>query len=411
MNQKPGFDPLEALAEARHEFGEHGGVNLSIEASTTFTVMHPEMMPELFSGHSGPAQGCYLYGRHFNPTVYRLGEQMAALEGTEAAYCTSSGMGAVSAAVLQLCSQGDHAVVSGTVYGGTFALFRHFLPERVGLAASFVDVTDHAAVERAFTARTRLLYVETLSNPTLVVANLPALAAIAHRHGAKLVVDNTFCPLVVTPSRHGADVVVHSLTKYISGGSDIIAGAICGTREFILELMDVNHGALMLLGPTMDPRIAFELGLRIPHLGLRMAEHGRRALTIAQRLLERGLAVRYPGLPGHPQHGILSALANPGFGFGGIIALDLGDVHQANRLIEALQNEVRFGYIAVSLGYFDTLMSVSAQSTSSELSPEEQQRAGISPALVRLSIGFTGTLEQRWSQLEAALVSVGLVRR
>lgn len=408
MKPRTDFDPLEALAAQRHEFGEHGGVNLSIEASTTFTVMHPEMMPELFSGHSGPEQGCYLYGRHFNPTVFRLGEQMAAMEGTEAAYCTSSGMGAVSAAVLQLCSHGDHAVVSGTVYGGTFALFRHFFPERAGLSATFVDVTDLAAVERAFTDRTRLLYVETLSNPTLVVADLPALAAIAHRHGAKLVVDNTFCPMVVTPARHGADVVVHSLTKYVSGASDIIAGAICGTMEFIKALMDVNHGALMLLGPTMDPRIAFELGLRIPHLGLRMAEHGRRALLFAERLSERGLAVRYPGLPSHPQHETMKRLANDGYGFGGIVALDLGHVAQANRLIEALQNEVRFGYIAVSLGYFDTLMSVSAQSTSSELSAEEQRRAGISPALVRLSIGFTGSIEQRWSQLETALVSAGL---
>ena len=408
MSGTADFDPQEALANARHEFGEHGGVNLSIEASTTFTVMHPEMMPELFAGHSGPAQGCYLYGRHFNPTVYRLGEQMAALEGTEAAYCTSSGMGAVSAAVLQLCAQGDHAVVSGTVYGGTFALFRNFLSERMGLSTTFVDVTDHSAIERAFTPRTRLLYVETLSNPTLVVAELPKLAALAHRHGAKLVVDNTFCPLVVSPARLGADVVVHSLTKYISGASDIIAGAVCGTGDFIRSLMDLNHGALMLLGPTMDPRVAFELGLRIPHLGLRMSEHGRRALVIAQRLSERGLSVRYPGLASHPQHAVMKALTNPGFGFGGSVALDLRDVALANRLIEALQNEVRFGYIAVSLGYFDTLMSVSAQSTSSELSADEQQRAGISPALVRLSIGITGSLEQRWKQLETALKLVGL---
>ena len=186
------FDPIESFARMRHEFGEHGGVNMSIESSTTFTVMTADTMPEMFQGRHGPEGGCYLYGRHFNPTVYVLGKQIASLEGAEDGYCTSSGMGAVATTLLQICDHGDHVVSSNTVYGGTFALLKEFLPAKAGLQVSFVDATDLAAVEAAFTPRTRALYVETISNPTLRVADIPALAEIAHRHGAKLVVDNTF---------------------------------------------------------------------------------------------------------------------------------------------------------------------------------------------------------------------------
>jgi methionine-gamma-lyase len=397
----PRFDPLESMADARHEFGEHGGVNMSIEASTTFTVLKPGTMPEIFHGLLGPEQGCYLYGRHFNPTVYVLSRMLAALEGTEAAYSTASGMGAIAATAMQLCEHGDHAVVSGTIYGGTYALFREFLPRHAGLRSTFVDVRDVEAVAAAFTDRTKILYVETMSNPTLVVPDLPRLADIAHGHGAKLVVDNTFCPLIVSPAQWGADVVVHSLTKFVSGASDIIAGAICGSREFVTSLMDVN-------GPTMDPTVAFHLHLRLPHLAARMVEHGRRAQLFAERLVERGLRVDYPGLASHPHHATLVRLANPGYGYGGILGLDLETTERANRLMEALQNRDRFGMIAVSLGYFDTLMSVSAVSTSSELSEDELRRAGISPGLLRLSIGITGSVEQRWSQMEDALQAAGL---
>jgi methionine-gamma-lyase len=176
------FDPIESLADMRHEFGEHGGVNMSIATSTTFTVLEPGTMPEIFAGLRGPdTGGCYLYGRHFNPTVYALSSELAALEGTEAAYATSSGMSAVAASVLQLCDHGDHIVAGGAVCGGTFALMREFLPAKAGISTSFVDMTDHARVEAAFTDRTRVLYVETLSNPTLAVADIPRLADIAHR--------------------------------------------------------------------------------------------------------------------------------------------------------------------------------------------------------------------------------------
>jgi len=399
------FDPLEAMAESRHEFGEHGGVNMCIEASTTFTVLQADTLPHIFHGEQGPKQGCYLYGRHFNPTVLTLGRQLAAMEGTEAAYATASGMSAITNTVLQICKAGDHVVVGDTIYGGTYAFFRHYLPEKTGIEVTFVPQTDLAAVEAACTERTKLLYVEGMANPTLAVADLPALADIAHACGAKLVVDNTFSPLILSPARHGADIVVHSLTKYINGASDIIAGAICASDEFIGSLMDVSHGSLMLLGPVMDPHSAFEISLRLPHLGMRMVEHSHRALVFAERLQEMGVSVVYPGLPEHPHHELLTRLANPGFGYGGIFGVDMGDADRADRFMEILQSR-RFGMMAVSLGYFDTLMSASAHSTSSELSEEEQKKAGITQGLVRISVGYSGTLEQRWQQLKESVIEL-----
>jgi methionine-gamma-lyase len=406
------FDPIESFANMRHEFGEHGGVNMSIETSTTFTVLSADTLPQIFQGRMGPddgSGGCFLYGRHFNPTTYVLGKQLAAYEGAEAGYCTASGMGAIAATILQLCEHGDHVVASDTIYGGTFALLRDFLPAKMGLSVTFVDTTDLERVAAALTPRTRVLYVESIANPTLRVADIPALADLAHARGAKLVVDNTFSPLILAPIRLGADVVVHSLTKFVNGASDAIAGAICGRMEFIVELMDLHRGALMLLGPTMDPGAAFQISMRLPHLGLRMAEHSRRAMVLAERMHEAGLKVIYPGLPAHPDHALLERLRNRSFGHGGVLCLDLGDARRANELMEILQNKDRFGFMAVSLGYFDTLMSCSAATTSSEMSEQEQRLAGIGAGMVRMSIGYTGSLEQRWNQLRDALEILSLV--
>lgn len=408
------FDPIQSLADARHEFGEHGGVNMSIEASTTFTVMHATTMPDIFGGVVGPDEdtgGCYLYGRHFNPTVYTLGRYLAALEGTEAAYCTASGMAAISGAVIQLCKPGDEIVTARTIYGGTHALFENFLPDRLGVKVNFVDAADADQVEAAMTEKTKLVYCETLANPTLDIADIPRLAEIAHARGAKLIVDNTFSPLIVSPAQLGADIVVHSMTKFIGGCSDIIAGAICGSKDFITSLMDTHHGALMLLGPTMTPATAFDLALRLPHLNLRIIEHGRRASLFATRLKERGLPVWYPGLTDHPGHGLLKSMMNPEFGFGGLFGIDVGSRETAFALLDTLQNKHRFGYDAVSLGYFESLMSCSGASTSSELSDEEQRAAGILPGYVRVSIGYTGDVEQRWDQFESALTEVGALTR
>ncbi len=403
-------NPIEALATLRHEFGEHGGVNMSVEASSTFTVIDPATMPDIFAGRKGPESGgCYLYGRHFNPTVYQLGRQLAAMEGTESAYCTASGMGAISAVIMALCNAGDHIVAGNAIYGGTWALLNDFMPAKTGVTTSFVDTSDADAVRSAITDKTKLIYVESLSNPTLRVADIPLLAAIARHAGIPLVVDNTFAPLVFSPARMGADIVIHSLTKFIGGASDLIGGAICASEAFIGQLMDLHTGPLMVLGPTMDPHVAANISLRIPHLPLRMAAHGERTLALAERAAAAGIPVSYPGLESHPDHALMEHLREADFGHGGLMTLDAGSEQRAMALMDCLQNEQKFGYVAVSLGYFDTLMSCSASSTSSEMTEDALRQAAINPGLVRLAVGYTGSLEQRWGQLERALTSVGMI--
>ena len=400
------YNPEQALLNARREFGEHGGVAPSISRSATFTVMHPGTMPEIFSGLKGPEQGgCFLYSRHFNPTVDVLSRYLAAMEGTEAAICTASGMSAISCTILQICNSQDHIVASESIYGGTHALFESLLPQ-MNIKTTFVDITDIEAVKAAVKEETKVIYTETMGNPTLKIADIPALSQVAHEQGCKLVVDNTFSPLIFTPKNLGADVIVYSLTKYINGASDLIAGAVCADKSFIHELMDLHTGRVMLLGPTMDPRVAFDVLQRIPHLPLRMREHSKRALAMAKMLKKMGVQVAYPGLPDHLQYEKAKAMANDEYGFGGIMALDCGTKEKAEALMDMLQNEESFGMIAVSLGYFDTLISCSGSSTSSEIKIEDQQKMGLSPGLLRIALGFTGDLKTRMEQLKRAVEKV-----
>ena len=254
-----------------------------------------------------------------------------------------------------------------------------------------------------------MLYTEAIGNPTLKVTDIPALANLANAHQLKLVVDNTFTPVIISPAILGADVVVHSMTKFINGASDAIAGVICADREFIYQLMDLHTGRVMLLGPTMDPRVAFDIIQRLPHLAVRMREHGARAMILSTHLETLGLKVCYPGLPSHPQYRLMSSLMNQGYGYGGMLTIDCEQQKKAEELMDVLQNQERFGLIAVSLGYYDTLMSCSGCSTSSELPPEDQERIGLSPGLLRISVGLTGSINERVGQIERAVKKVGLV--
>lgn len=403
------FDPEEALVSARREFGEHGGVTPSLSRSSTFTVMDPCTMPQIFDGVRGPEQGgCFLYSRQYNPTVAVMGRYLAAMENTEAATGTASGMSAIACTLMQLCNSGDHIVASNTIYGGTHALLADLLP-RSGIQTTFVDPTDLSAFERSLRPETRVLYVETFANPTLKIADIPALAQLAHARQLTLVVDNTFSPMIVSPALLGADVVIYSLTKFVNGASDLLAGAICASKSFIQQLMDLHTGRLMLLGPTMDPRNAYDIIQRLPHLAVRMREHGRRATTIAERLKSIGVPIIYPGLSDFPQRSLLNRIRNKGYGWGGMLALDCRTRENADRLLDVLQNREKFGLIAVSLGFYDTLMSCSGSSTSSEISEEDQKRMGLSPGLLRISVGLTGRLEKRVEQIERAVRDVGLV--
>jgi methionine-gamma-lyase len=402
------YNPEQALWECVREFGEHDGVVPSISRSSTFSVREPQTMPEIFEGIRGPDKGgCFLYSRHFNPTVQVLSRYLAAMEGTESAACTASGMGAIACALSQLCEAGDHIVSSDTIYGGTHALLGELFP-KMGITTTFVDPCEPANFEAAIEANTRVLYTETLGNPTLKVADIRSLSKLAKGRGLTLVVDNTFTPMVVSPARLGAHVVIHSLTKFINGASDLIAGAICASETFIYKLMDLHTGRVMLLGPTMDARVAFDIIQRLPHLAIRIREHSARAMAIAAALEAIGTPVAYPGLQSHPQHELMTFMINESYGYGGMLTLDCKTRVKAEELLSVLQNKEHFGLIAVSLGYYDTLMSCSGSSTSSEIPPEDQCKMGLSPGLVRLAVGYTGGLSERIAQIERAVKAAGM---
>jgi methionine-gamma-lyase len=259
------------------------------------------------------------------------------MDGADRAMATASGISAIACALLQLCQQGDHIVASQVVYGGTHALLSEVFPE-MGVNVTFVNPADLAAVEAAITDKTKVIYTEALGNPLLTLANIPALSKLAHDRQIKLVVDNTFTPMIFSPLKLGADVVVYSLTKFINGASDIVAGAVCADNDFIYKLMDLHKGRIMLLGPTMDSRVAFDVVQRLPHLGIRMKEHSVRSLAIAQRLEELGAKVIYPGLNSYPQHDLFKSMMNEDYGFGGMLTVDCGTKEKADKLLHVLQN-------------------------------------------------------------------------
>lgn len=388
------YSPDQAIRDIQH-FGEEGGVVPVIDVASTSTFLDPKDMERTFMGE---LQGCYLYSRHSNPTVTIFGQKMAAMEGAEAALGVASGMAAIACTISQLMKdyKNGHIIASQTVYGGTYALFKNILPTQ-GVNVSFVEMTDLKAVEAAITKDTKVLYTEVLSNPLLTISDISALSKLAKKYNLKLVVDNTFTPMIVQPLKLGADVVIHSCTKYISGSSDFIAGAICGSKEFIGSLIDVNTGMVMLTGPVMDPRVAHELYLRMDHLGIRMKAHSEMALFLAQKMQQEGLTVIYPGLETHSQHSLFKSIALDNAGAGAILTLECKTSDEARDLATELQNQ-KFGLYAVSLGFSRTLMSCSAKSTSSEIPEDERKKMGLSEGLLRFSIGFTGDKNEMWDR-------------
>jgi methionine-gamma-lyase len=396
------FDPSRNIQDYL-VFGEFGDVNPSITDSSTYTFLSPAQMEEAFE-HD--IEGCFLYSRHWNPTNKYLARALSAMEDTEAAQVTASGMAAISSAILQICQTGDEIISERTIYGGSYAFFKNFLP-KFGIKVNFIDVRDLNAIKNAITEHTKIIYVESLSNPLLEVADLPKISQLAHEYSIKLVVDNTFTPLIISPHRLGADIVVHSMTKFINGTSDCVAGCICATQEFINQLVDVNAGATMLLGPVLDSTRAASILKNIHSLHIRMKQHGQNALYIAERLQKLGIKVFYPGLPDNPNHDLMQELMNPQFGFGGMLAIDAKTTEKANNLMEAMQ-EAKVGYLAVSLGYFKTLFSSPGHSTSSEIPHEERDAMGLSDGLVRMSVGLDNDIELSFSRIKSCLEKVGL---
>ena len=385
-------------------FGEFGGVNPSISDSSTYTFLSAKKMFDTFEGN---AEGCYLYSRHSSPSNLYLAQALAKMEGTESANVTASGMGAITSTLLQLCKSGDHIISSRTIYGGTYAFMKNFLPD-FKIETSFVDITDLQKVESAINENTKVIYCESVSNPLLEVADLRSLSEICKKHGLQLVVDNTFSPLSISPQLLGADVTIHSLTKFINGSSDTVGGVYCGTQQFIDDTKNVNSGACMLLGPTMDSLRAASVLKNLRTLHIRMKKHSENAQFLAEKWEQDGLKVKYPGLKSHPQHELYKNMMHKEYGFGGLIALDVETVEKANELMELMQNE-NLGYLAVSLGFYKTLFSASGTSTSSEIPEEEQKEMGLSPGLIRFSIGLDHDIERTYQKMKWCMEKVGVL--
>jgi len=397
------FNPADKIQDLQY-FGEFGGVNPSISDSSTYTFLSAKTMFDTFEGN---AEGCYLYSRHSSPMNLYLSKALAAMEGTESANVAASGMGAITPVIMQLCHAGDEIVSSRTIYGGTYAFMKNMLPNW-GIKTQFVDITKLDVVEAAINANTKVLYCETVSNPLLEVADIESLAKLAKKYNLKLVVDNTFSPLSVAPAKMGADVVIHSLTKFINGSSDTVGGVVCASQDFINDLKNVNNGAMMLFGATMDSLRSASILKNLRTLHIRMKQHSHNAMYLATQFEKDGLKVVYPGLASHPSHKIYSGMINQEYGFGGMMTLDVGSLDKANELMELMQHR-NLGYLAVSLGFYKTLFSAPGTSTSSEIPMEEQIEMGLTDGLIRFSIGLDNDIERTYQMMKSCMNELGIL--
>lgn len=397
------FNPALAISSVQ-ELSLERGVNPSINDSATFTFPFGQTMTDTFHGET---EGYFLYSRHWNPSAFALCKSLAAMEGTEAAWVTGSGMAAITCALLQCVQKGDHIVASMTVYGGTFAFLSNYI-ERFGVEVTFVDTTNLQMVKDACRPNTKVIYTETMSNPLLRISNIAELRKIADHAGAKLIVDNTFSPMIFSPYKLGAHIVVYSMTKFINGKNDCVAGAICADADFINSLINVNNGTAMLLGPVLDSFRATSILKNLYTLHIRMQQHSKNAMFLAEKFQKLGMKVTYTGLPSHIDHKLMKEQMNDQFGFGGMIATDLGTAEKANKFMEAMQNK-GIGFLAVSLGYFRTLFSCSGKSTSSEVPEEYQKEMGMSEGLVRFSVGLDSDIENTYDIIHAILKEQNII--
>ena len=374
----PGFSTRAIKAAARVPAAPQPPLSVPIYATSTFEVADATELAELLEfarpGHS--------YSRYSNPTHSALEEAIAELEGAEAAVSTASGMAAVHAVLLSAAKTGDEILIPTAVYGGIVGIVDAVLT-RAGITTRSVDTGDPDAVATAITDRTRLLWAETISNPTTAVADIAALAELARSHDVVLAVDNTFAsPALATPIALGANLVVHSTTKYIGGHSDIIGGVVTGDAKRVAAARKIVVNA----GGNGSPWEAF-LALRgLKTLALRMERHSANALAVA-RALEGApgvAAVRYPGLPSHPQHALALRTLRDGMA-GGMLAVELSGGRRAG---ERFLGRMRVGVHATSLGGVETLVSHPASSSHRQLDEAALARAGMTPGTLRVSVGL-----------------------
>lgn len=365
-----------------------------IYQTSTFVFDDAEQGGRRFSG----TESGYMYTRLGNPNMTELEERMAALEKGEDGVSTGSGMAAISTALLAMLKQGDHVVAHKSIYGCTFGLLNEMLPE-YGIKTTFVNALQIDAVQEAMQQNTKVVYLETPANPTMEVIDLHGIAEVAHKHGAYLVVDNTFMtPYLQRPLELGADVVVHSATKYLGGHGDLVAGVIVGPKS-LTSLMKKPY--LKDLGGVPSPFDTWLLARGIKTLGIRMERHCENAMQVA-RFLEKSSKVDkvyYPGLPSHPQHEFAKKQMK---GFGGMISFELKGGLAAGQI---LMNNLKMISLAVSLGSVDSLIQHPASMTHAAIPREERLVAGITDGLVRLSVGIED-IGDIIEDLEQALVKI-----
>jgi cystathionine beta-lyase/cystathionine gamma-synthase len=374
----PGFSTRAIRAAGRVPEAPQPPVNVPIYQTSTFEVADAAELHELLEfqrpGHS--------YSRYSNPTHEALESAIAELEGAEAGLATASGMAAIHAAVLSTVCSGDEVVVPAAVYGGVLGLSRTVLT-RSAITTRAVDTTDLDAVAAALGPKTRLLWLETIANPNTALADIAALSELAHARGVLVAVDNTFAsPALANPIALGADLVVHSTTKYIGGHSDLIGGVLVGSGERVAAAREI----LINAGGNASPFNAFLVLRGLKTLGLRMERHSSNALAVAQAVEGApGVgAVRYPGLQSHPQHDLAQRTLRDGMA-GGMLAIELeGGRAHGERFLE----RVRVAVHATSLGSVETLVSHPASSSHRQVSEADLVTAGMTPGTIRVSIGL-----------------------
>lgn len=382
------------LIHAGHRPDPTGAVTVPIYQTSTFAFRSAQHGAELFAGGNDG----YIYTRLGNPTIHALEECVAQLEGGFAGIATSSGMGAVSAVYMALLDQGAHMVSTASVYGPSRGLVEKHL-SRFGVTASFVDTTDPENVRRAMQPNTRLLYVETPSNPAMQVTDLRAMADIARAHGCVLVVDNTFAsPYLQQPLQLGADVVLHSVTKFINGHADIVGGIIVTRTE---EMYRRIRPLMVAIGSNMDPHQAYMVLRGVKTLGIRVERAQQVAIEVARWLEARPEVawVRYIGLPSHPQHELAKRQMS---GFGSMISFEL---HGGIEAGAAVMDHVKLATLAVSLGGVESLIEHPASMTHAGMSRESRLEAGITDGLVRYSVGIENA-EDLIADLEQAFAAI-----
>jgi O-succinylhomoserine sulfhydrylase len=372
---EPGFSTLAVRAgQTRTLEGEHAE---PIFLTSSFVFANAAEAAARFSG----AVPGNIYSRFTNPTVRMFQERLAALEGGAACIATSSGMAAILATCMTLLKSGDHIVSASGVFGTTLSLFNQYL-SKFGVATSYVRLSDVSAWEAAIRPETRLFYLETPSNPLMELADIQALADLAHAHDILLVVDNCFCtPALQQPFKLGADLVIHSATKYLDGQGRCVGGAVVGDQQRVG--VDI-YGFLRTAGPTMSPFNAWVFLKGLETLQLRMRACSESALQLAQWLESQPAVKRvyYPGLPSHPQHELAKRQQSA---FGGIVSFDLcGGREAAWTVID----HTRLISITANLGDAKSTITHPATTTHGRLTPQERERAGIGEGLVRVSVGL-----------------------